>query len=94
MPVLKLPLWFVTEREPKAGDPPLAEDRDTLAFSTFEKLTAFLDYGKAGVWDVVAATEREHLVIVVADVHLRGGDSVYVDPNWTATVANPYCSPI
>ena len=76
-PKLTLPLWFVTDKEPQGhGKPPA-----TLAFTDRLKLNAFLMHTKADAYGVATARNREGLIAVIADVHLRGGNAVYVDPD-------------
>ena len=77
--MLKRPLWFVTEKN--TSNPEANPPRDTYAFSTFEKLTAFMAQSRAGSWDVVEAADRNGLITVIADVHMRGCDAVYLDPD-------------
>jgi hypothetical protein len=75
--MLKRPLWFITEKNAHETGP----RRDTFAFSTYEKLSRFMAHSKARSWDVVEATDRTGLLIVVADAHMRGCDAVYLDPD-------------
>jgi hypothetical protein len=76
--MLKLPLWFVTEKGKKGwkASPP----QDSLAFSSFDRFMAFMAHSHAGAWDVVEATDRESLIAVIANAHIRGSNAVYVDP--------------
>jgi hypothetical protein len=77
--MLKRPLWFVTEKGTKHAEP--GPRRDTFAFSTFDRLAAFMAQSRAGAWDVVEATNRDGLITVIADAHMRGCDAVYLDPD-------------
>ncbi len=77
--MLKRRLWFVTEKHTKCDRP--GPRRDTFAFSTFERITAFMAQSRAGAWDVVEATDRDALITVIADCHMRGCDAVYLDPD-------------
>ena len=77
-PMLRLPLWFVPDRN---GNAPGDEPADMLAFSTHEKLTAYLQQSRTSANEVVPASAREQLVAVIADIHMRGGDAVYLDPD-------------
>ena len=82
MPPLKLPLWFVTDKEPKGLDePPRNEAPATLAFTDRLKLNAFLAHTKTDAYEVATARSREGLIAVVADLQLRGENAVYVDPD-------------
>jgi hypothetical protein len=59
-------------------------DRDAKAspsaFSTTEKLTAFLDSDVSGRWKISLIADREALVLVIADAHQQGVTAVWLDP--------------
>ncbi len=50
------------------------------AFTTTDKLIAFLDDGKSGHWKVSLIADREALIIAIADAHLEGVSTVWLDP--------------
>ena len=54
---------------------------DTLAFSNTGKLRAFMANSGLKFEDVFVANERQGLIAVIADIHLRGGDAVCLDPD-------------
>ena len=78
--MLKLPLRFATEKDARAGDSP-EKARETFVFSELKKLMAFLQFSHSTSFDVVTAVDRQGLIVVIADVHMRGGDAVYLHPD-------------
>jgi hypothetical protein len=79
---LRLPLWFVYDRQSKvpAERPPCDDPGSTLAFSTTAKLTAFLQARQAGKWKLSLACDAKNLLQMVADLHDRGEFQVCLDP--------------
>ena len=69
--MLKLPLWFVTDKE----------SQDTLAFSDINRLRSFMLHSGIRAEDITVANDRDGLIAVVADAHMRGLSYVYVDPD-------------
>jgi hypothetical protein len=82
MAKLRLPLWFVYDRQPKVpAEHPLCDDPGlALAFSTTAKLTAFLHARQAGKWKLSLSCDAKNLLGVVAEFHERGEFQVCLDP--------------
>jgi hypothetical protein len=80
--MLRLPLWFVTERKPIAAQDQIPRDdsRAVLAFSTTDKLSKFLSARVAGEWKLTLVNDREGLVGIVATSHNDGTESIRIDP--------------
>jgi hypothetical protein len=80
--MLRLPLWFVAERKHESS--PVHTTCDDpgamLAFSTTQKLTAFLSERKAGEWKINLVGEREELILVIAIAHNQGLEAICLDP--------------
>jgi hypothetical protein len=68
---LRLPFWVVIDRDAKS--PP-------AAFTTTEKLTAFLDNEASGRWKVSLIAHPEALILAIADAHQQGATAVWLDP--------------
>jgi hypothetical protein len=68
---LSLPFWVLTGAD---------ADHPASAFTTTEKLTAFLDKGGAGRWKISLVADRESLILAIADAHLQGATAVWLDP--------------
>jgi hypothetical protein len=75
---LQLPLWFVTLRnkQQRAADHPVG----TFAFTSTDRLIAFLAAGRAGPWKIHTAGDSQELILVVADLHSSGVSAVCVNP--------------
>ncbi len=69
MPKLQLPIWFVTER---TIGPVKSDVCGSYAFTEVDDVMKFMVERSPARWDVVHATSREALVMVIADVHLCG----------------------
>ena len=82
-----LPLWFVTDRSEKAtpANPPCGDPRATAAFTTTERLVAFLKGSSAGKWKVELVSDHQDLMLVIADLHSEGASAVCVDPHQDGT---------
>ena len=79
--MLTLPLWFITERNPRAeGTAALREDPGAiLGFTSMEKLAAFLSKQQAGEWKLQLTTDRDGLVLIVAIAHNNGAETICFD---------------
>lgn len=73
MPKLELPLWFVTER---SIGPIRSDVCGSFAFTEIDDVMKFMATRSPARWDVVHVTDREALVMVIADVHLCGATFV------------------
>jgi hypothetical protein len=71
MSALQLPFWVLTGAD--ADHPP-------LAFTTTQKLIAYLDTGAASHWKISFVVDRPSLILAIADVHLQGASAVWLDP--------------
>jgi hypothetical protein len=82
MAKLRLPLWFVYNRQPKipAEHPPCDDPVATLAFSTTVKLVSFLEARQGGKWKISLARDAKSLLGMVADFHERSEFQVCLDP--------------
>jgi hypothetical protein len=85
--MLSLPIWFVTERKQEAmpTHPPCDEQGGVIAFSTTEKLTAFLAERTSGEWKINLVADRAWLILIIAIAHNRGMESICVDPDLNGT---------
>jgi hypothetical protein len=73
---LRLPFWVLFDRDAQA--PP-------SAFSTTEKLTAFLDTDASGRWKTSLIAHPEALLFAIADAHQQGVTALLLDPELGAT---------
>jgi hypothetical protein len=73
---LRLPFWVLFDRDAHA--PP-------SAFTTTEKLTAFLDTGDSGRWKISLIADPEALLFAIADAHQQGVAALLLDPVSGAT---------
>ena len=81
--MLQLPLWTVTEHveiSESASDPDIVLGT-ALAFSTSSKLYQFLSANQAGKWKMEMAGDRDGLVILIADLHRAGVETIHLDPD-------------
>ena len=72
MSELCLPFWVLTGAD---------DDHPPSAFTTTEKLTAFLGNGGAGRWKISFVIDRPSLILAIADVHMQGATAVWLDPS-------------
>ena len=80
--MLNLPIWFLTQErnaEPQSWHAPCDESGAVIAFSTTEKLTAFLANRQSGEWKVSLVSDRAGLVFIVALAHNSGLESICFD---------------
>jgi len=79
---LRPPFWVVTNRTGQSPSPiePCDDPKALHAFSSTDRLTAFLEEREAGSWKVSLVACREGLVLAVADAHLNGATSFCFDP--------------
>jgi hypothetical protein len=69
MSKLKLPVWFITERSLDS----IEGDRcGSYAFTDADDVLRFMVERSPARWDVVHATSREAMIMVIADVHQCG----------------------
>jgi hypothetical protein len=68
---LSLPFWMVLDRSGEAVP---------VAFTTTEKLSAFLDRDQSGSWSISLIADPAALFLAVADIHQQGAKMVWVDP--------------
>ena len=83
MEQIKLPFWLVTERKHILNPPliiPCEDPNAPHAFTTAEKLTAFLNAREGGRWDVNLVADNEGLLVAIADVHQHGVVNICFDP--------------
>ena len=86
MAVLELPMWFATECSPaRQGQTPCGEHGGSYAFSDGHQLVEFIAAQSTSSWDVVYAHDREGLLIVIADAHIRGNAYVCLTPESDGT---------
>ena len=69
--MLQLPIWTITEhiQVSEADEDPCGEPGVALAFSTSGKMFQFLNANKGGEWKMAMASDRDGLVILIADFH-------------------------
>jgi hypothetical protein len=80
---LALTYWLATERKHVLNPPlkvPCDDPNAPLAFTTTEKLTAFLKAREAGRWNIKLISNHEAVVIAVADAHQHGARNICFDP--------------
>ena len=80
--MLSLPIWFVTDRkrEASAGSRPCSDLGPVVAFSTTEKLAAFLAERQLGQWEINLVSDRAELILIIAIAHNHGMESICIDP--------------
>jgi hypothetical protein len=69
MSKLKLPIWFITERSLGTI---MGDVCGSYAFTDADDVMKFMVERSPARWDVVHATSREALIMVIADVHQCG----------------------
>ena len=73
MAIIELPMWFATERHPtRQGPTPCGVPGGSYAFSDGHTLIEFMAQRTSSSGDVVYANDREGLLMVIADAHVRG----------------------
>ena len=85
MAIIELPMWFATERTPTHGPTACGESGGSYPFSDGHKLIEFMAQRTNSSWDVVYAKDREGLLIVIADAHIRGNAFVCLNPESDGT---------
>ena len=80
--MLNLPLWLVTEhiRPTEPEHNPSCKAGSFLAFSTSKKLFQFLAANIGGEWKMSMASDRDGLVIMLADLHRDEISTLCLDP--------------
>ena len=79
-------MWFATERNPtRQGPTPCGEPGGSYAFSDGHQLIEFMTNKSTSSWDVVYAQDREGLLMVIADAHIRGNAFVCLNPESDGT---------
>lgn len=80
---VNLPLWFIKARKPQfaPGREPCDEPNALLAYTSREKLTAFLDAQGAGSWELSLIANCESLAVLVSEARGCGAIHVCVNPN-------------
>ena len=80
--MLSIPLWFVSERKQRLppARAPCDDPGAMLAFSTTDKMSAFLSEREAGEWNLHLVGDREGLILIIAMAHNSRTESVCVDP--------------
>ena len=74
MSQLRLPFWIAIERKPAAS-------ATRIAFTTPERLEAFLNTGNSPLWKSRLVLDRVNLALFVADMHASGATTLVVDPD-------------
>jgi hypothetical protein len=79
---LRLPMWFITERDPQGSppNPPCGDSRATMAFSDTMKVLTYMASRQAGSWTIALVSDREGLIVIIADAHLEGVETICIDP--------------
>lgn len=85
--MLKLPLWIVTEhiRPSEPEHSPTGKPGSALAFSSSGKLFQFLSANLGGEWKMSMASDRDGLVILIADLHRDETKTLVLDPEKDGT---------
>ena len=81
---IRLPIWLITERKHILNPPPnipCADPDAVHAFTSADKLTAFLEARQGGRWDVNEVGDRQSVLLVVAQLHGQAVFNVCFDPN-------------
>lgn len=81
--MLQLPLWTVTEHieTSEPANDPCRVPGTALAFSTASKLYQFLSANQSGEWKMAMAADHDGLVILMADLHRAGVETIHLDPD-------------
>lgn len=87
MPMLRLPMWFITKRDSKGSppNPPCGDSHATIAFSDTMKVLTFMASRQSGPWKIALVSDREGLIVVIAYAHLVGVETICVDPEVDGT---------
>ena len=69
-----LPFWVVTERRGETPPPvdPCDDPVAVHAFTSTEKMTAYLERRRPGTWKITYVTDRPALILALADAHRIG----------------------
>ena len=80
--MLTLPLWIVTEhiRPTEPDSTPSCQPNGVLAFSSSKNLFQFLAANMTGEWKMSMASDRDGLVIMIADLHRDEVSKLCLDP--------------
>jgi hypothetical protein len=77
-----LPFWLVTEHNHVLSSPaniPCADPSAVHAFTSAEKLTAFLAARVGGRWEIRPVADYAGVVVAVADLHKHGAPHLCID---------------
>jgi hypothetical protein len=80
---LSFPFWLITEQRHILNPPakvPCDSPFAVHAFSTTDKLSAFLEANKGGRWSIDLVANHEALLVAIADLHLKNVPGFCLDP--------------
>jgi hypothetical protein len=80
--MLKLPIWTITEhiQVDNAEEDPCGEPGVALVYTTSSKMFQFLNANLSGEWKMAMASDRDGLVILIADFHRANIQTLRVNP--------------
>jgi hypothetical protein len=80
--MLNLPIWSVTEhiQTVDAIDSHSSEPGTALVFSSADKLFKFMNANLGGEWKMAMASDRDGLIILIADFHRMDVGTLRMNP--------------
>jgi len=81
--MLSIPFWLISERKHVLNPPakiPCADPDAVHAFTTAEKLAAFMKARGGARWEINQVADHEGVIVAVGDLHARGADKLCIDP--------------
>lgn len=82
MPSPELPFWIVTERKHVLNPPahiPCADPDAAHAFSSAEKLAAFMQARGGARWDINQVVDQPGVIVAIAELHANGIEKICID---------------
>ena len=81
MTKVRFPFWIVVDRLPEtdALRSPCDDPKAIQAFSSGDKVVAYLAGREVGTWKVSLVNDRNALVLAIADAHQHGSVTVRLD---------------
>ena len=79
---LEIPFWIIAERKHILDPPahiPCAEPDAAHAFTTAEKLAAFMSARGGARWDINQVATREGVIVAIAELHAQGIGTICID---------------
>jgi hypothetical protein len=80
--MLTLPLWLLNDRHKTLDTSNACDDAQAMvAFTSTDQVAEFLKSHEAGRWQISLVSDRDSLVIALAEMHLTEDVSLCLDPD-------------